>query len=118
MIAAKSIQRLDIMPPPRPVDHKAFQLCLLKNPFFVKQLEPDATIPSEYLESLTNNSKVFVSITRTDEEISIVGEVANDSNEPEGEANWRCIKIAGPMDFGLWTCVNLIYCDDVLKVLC
>lgn len=102
--------RLYTMPPPSPTDHKAFHLNLLENPFFVKQLKLDENIPPEYLKSLTDtNSKGFISITRTDEEISIVGEVVITGDETkfqEEEANWRCIKIAGPMDFGLHLTVS------------
>lgn len=86
------------MPPPPPSDHAAFHLHLLKNPFFVKQLGEGGHIPAEYLERLIDTaSKKFFSITRTDEEVSIVGEADPD----DASATWRCIRIAGPMDFGV-----------------
>jgi len=88
------------MPPPSPSDHVAFRLRLLDNLYFVKQLKIDETIPPEFIAALTNSrSRKFISITRTDEEISIVGEVG----EGDGDscAEWRCIKITGPMDFGV-----------------
>lgn len=64
----------------------------------MKQLKPNDSVPSEYLEAFTQagESRRFISLTRTDEEISIVYE----AKESDGEATWRCIKIAGPMDFG------------------
>ena len=89
------------MPPPHPSNHPAFQLSLLDRPFFVKQLKPEENIPPEFLALLTlNSSGRFISLTRTNEEISIIGEWANDSDIAEVEASWRCIKIAGPMNFG------------------
>ncbi|CAL1694475.1 unnamed protein product [Somion occarium] len=83
------------MPPPS--DHASFRLSLLEKPFYVKQLQPHEDIPDSFLEELRNQTGHFVSITRTDEEVSIVGEAQQDDTE----ATWRCIKIAGPMDFGV-----------------
>ena len=81
------------MPPPS--DHPAFRLCLLAPPFEVKQVKPSEPVPAEFLHALTDaSSGKFVSVTRTDEEVSIVYETEDTS------ATWRCMKIAGPMDFG------------------
>jgi hypothetical protein len=51
----------------------------VERPFFVQKLEPNATIPPSYLEAIRSgqNSDRFLSITRTSEEISIVGETSN-----------------------------------------
>jgi hypothetical protein len=87
------------MPPP--FEHKSFHLALLPNPYFVKQL-PISTDLSENILSLLNEPGFF-SITRTPEEISIVGEITSDHRIlflSEGASTWRCIKIAGPMEFG------------------
>ena len=87
------------MPPP--FEHKAFYLALLPNTYFVKQLPSTAELPENTLSLL--NEPGFFSITRTPEEISIVGEI---SNNPQirslggGFGDWRCIKVAGPMEFG------------------
>lgn len=86
------------MPPPSPADHEAFRLNLASELFYVKQLKPDESIPEVILKKLTNSSGELVSITRTEEEISIVEQ----AEKGDGEANWRCIKIAGPMDFGTY----------------
>ena len=85
------------MPPPSPVDHEAFRLNLLDGLFYVKQLKPDKGIPETISKKLRDPMEELVSITRTDEEISIVGR----ADKGDKEANWRCIKIAGPMDFGI-----------------
>ncbi len=83
------------MPPPS--DHPAFQLSLLLRPFKVEQFKPEQPIPHKYIELLANgNAGRFVSVTRTDEETSVVVECLDEDTE----ATWRCIKIAGPMDFG------------------
>jgi len=83
------------MPPP--ADHPCLQLELLPQPFYVKQLQIGEPIPVEFLSELnlqkTGGHGLF-SITRTREEISIVGEAS-------GDGDWRCIKIAGPMEFSL-----------------
>ncbi|KAJ3555655.1 hypothetical protein NM688_g2455 [Phlebia brevispora] len=105
------------MPPPSPSDHPAFRLTLLPRIFRVEQYKTTEKIPSHFLELLTGGTSAqsqgssarrapFVSVTRTDEEVSIVYEVefgggGSTSNEIEATSTWRCIKIAGPMDFGI-----------------
>lgn len=89
------------MPPPEPSDHAAFHLRLLDQPFFVRQLKSGSAISPKFLDALTGSTGRFISITTTDEEISIVGELSEDEASDGEEALWRCIKIAGPMDFGL-----------------
>lgn len=73
---------------------------MLERPFKVVQLKPDEPIPEPYTRMLTERVTAegrFISLTRTNEEVSIVLECAN---AEETDAAWRCIKIAGPMDFG------------------
>lgn len=106
------------MSPPSPVDHEAFRLNLLDGSFYVKQLKPDELIPEPILNKLTTPSAELVSITRTDEEISIVGK----AEEGDSEAAWKCIKIAGPMDFGtsrslITRSVRLTLATDVTGVI-
>lgn len=87
------------MAPPPPSDHPAFHLRLLEHPFQVLQLKTNEKIPEEYLKLVSDASASrFVSLTRTEEEVSIVLE----SDEENEAATWRCIKIAGSMDFGGW----------------
>jgi hypothetical protein len=87
------------MPPP--FEHKAFYLALLPNTYFVKQLPASEGLPETALSLL--NGPGFFSITWTSEEISIVGEVTDNPQVRSlsgGNGEWRCIKIAGPMEFG------------------
>ena len=61
---------------PPPFEHKAFYLViLLPNAYFVKQI--DTTELRENVSSFPDGSKFF-SVTRTPEEIFIVGEITND----------------------------------------
>jgi len=66
----------------------------------VKQLPASAEFPESVLSFL--NGPGFFSVTRTPEEISIVGEITNSplvQSLSGGVGDWRCIKIAGPMEF-------------------
>ncbi|KDQ63252.1 hypothetical protein JAAARDRAFT_120785 [Jaapia argillacea MUCL 33604] len=83
-----------------PSNHPCLGLQLLPNPFFVIQIKVGDQIPEGLLQRLGGQGAGFINITRTDEEISIVGESIPDQ-EVKYEAKWRCIKITGPMDFGL-----------------
>jgi hypothetical protein len=84
------------MPPS--LNHPSLELELLPQTFFVKQLPVDADIPAAFASGLNaaqGNPGIF-SVTRTAEEISVVGEAVGDDGE------WKCIKIAGPLDFGVF----------------
>lgn len=78
------------MPPPSQSD--VYTLSLLPNPFFVIKV-PE--LLQDHILLLSKPSPFF-SITRTSDEVSIVGELGSDS-PPEAQANWRCLKIRGPM---------------------
>jgi len=68
----------------------------------VKQLPVSPDLPETVLSLL--NGPGFFSITRTPEEVSIVGEVTDDPrilSLSEGVNIWRCMKIAGPMEFDI-----------------
>ena len=70
---------------------------MLERPFKVVQQKASDEMGSTYLSLLTKApGERFISVTRTDEEISVVYEAEN----ADAEASWRCIKISGPMDFG------------------
>ena len=74
---------------------------MLPNTYFVKKLLTSAKLPENILSLLDGPG--FFSITRTSEEISIVGEITDDPRIQSlsgGVGDWRCIKIAGPMEFG------------------
>ena len=86
------------MPPPSA--HPSLYLHVLDPLYFVTQLQPNATIPASFIGALSSNSGRFLSITRTTDEISIVGEVNDILPVNAEDSKWRCIRIAGPMDFG------------------
>lgn len=74
-------------------------LMLLAERYAVCRLAPDAPVPAWARGE-------FVSITRTAEELSVV---CDEAAAPEGircERGWRCLKLAGPLDFSL---VGVLY---------
>jgi hypothetical protein len=85
------------MPPPS--DNPALQLIALPKAFYVMQFPQRETIPADIISELTFGKGEFFSITRTTEEVSIVGEV--DERSPEvckPFATWGCIRVRGPME--------------------
>ncbi len=70
-------------------------LSLLHATFAICRLDGDADIPEW---ALTGS---FFSITRTQDELSIV---CDQSNVPEGipcDKGWRCLRVEGPLDLSL-----------------
>ena len=67
----------------------------LKESYSIHQLGPDAIIPDSIQESR------FYSVSRTDEELTIVCEANIDLNAHRSESGWRIIKIVGPLEFSL-----------------
>ncbi|KAJ7786644.1 ACT domain-containing protein [Mycena metata] len=85
-----------------PIDHPCLHLHVLPGAFFVRKLEPSSL--NETFKSLleADDGQSFLSITRTPEELSVVGLYRD--GMPEGfkeVAGWRAFKIAGPMEFNL-----------------
>lgn len=79
----------------------ALHLQVLPDRFFVVKLETGQAIPPCVLKNLTDDTGRFFSLTRTNEEVSLVGEAsATMPDYCKQNAGWMCIKIAGPMDFG------------------
>ncbi len=77
------------------MSHTNLTLSLLSDTFAICRLGPEAGIPSWALAG------DFFSVTRTKEELSLV---CPQEMVPEGthcEKNFRCIKVAGPLDFAL-----------------
>ena len=70
-------------------------LFILPEHLAVCRLEANAAVPS-----WASNGRFF-SITRTIDELSIVCEQANVPVHIQSEPNWRCLKVAGPLDFAL-----------------
>ncbi|MDD3245477.1 MAG: ACT domain-containing protein [Methanosarcina sp.] len=74
-------------------------LSILKGIFGIYRLETGSEIPAWMYGSS------FISITRTPEELSVVcqesGIPANIPAGTQAERGWNCLKVEGPLDFGL-----------------
>ncbi|KAJ7269409.1 ACT domain-containing protein [Mycena haematopus] len=83
-----------------PSDHPCLHLHVLSEAFFVRKLKPSQL--NETLRDMENDDSPFLSITRTDEELSVVGQYCEGMPEAYKElSGWRAFKIAGPMEFNL-----------------
>ena len=93
----KRVHKSIIMPPP--ANDPCLHLDVLAQTFYVKKYGATDEVPLNALRELSvpKTTSGIISITRTAEEISIICE----AKEEEGE--WKCIKIAGPMEFGSYS---------------
>ena len=73
---------------------KSFMLRLLSRQYAVCRLDKDATAPDWATGEV-------VSITRTPDELSVVCPQDNVPSEVRRENGWRCLEIAGPLDFSM-----------------
>lgn len=87
------------MPPPS--NNPSLHLQVLSEPFFVVQLQVGQEVPPCVLKDLTDGRGGFFSVTRTKDEVSLVGEAYKwmPKNYKE-QSTWMCIKIQGPMEHG------------------
>jgi hypothetical protein len=74
---------------------QALHLTLMAEGLAVCRLGSAAPIPDWVLGSS------FHSITRTADELSVVVPEACVPDEIRAEKGWRCLKVAGPLDFGM-----------------
>ena len=78
------------------MDHRhQLKLTVMPGKFAIHRFAPDAALPEEVLSSN------FLSVTRTDEELSIVCGEGLLLESPRCEVGWSCIKVIGPMNFSL-----------------
>lgn len=70
--------------------------------FSIYKLNTTDNIPPEVYKS------EFLSITRTDEELSIVCRENSNIKTDKVSHNWRCIKIVGPLEFSMIGIINRI----------
>ncbi len=70
-------------------------LTVLDGHYTIHRFPPDSTLPAEVWESS------FLSITRTEDELSVVCDASVVLQSPEREEDWSCIKVLGPLDFSL-----------------
>ena len=68
-------------------------LAVLEGSYSVHRFAPDAPVPETVEQSR------FYSVSRTDEELSIVCEARVDLAAPRSETEWRRIIIVGPQNF-------------------
>lgn len=78
------------------------KITLLTEIFAICRLNPDEPIP----EWAWRNS--FSSITKTNDELSIICGQNSIPEEVAKNINWRCLKIAGPLDFSAVGILNSI----------
>ncbi len=67
---------------------------ILPHSFAIARLEPGAELPNEVLAS-----PGFLSITRTEDELSIVCAEGVAAGLPRVDSGWRAIKVQGPFAF-------------------
>lgn len=70
-------------------------LLVLEPTFAACRLNANATVPA------WASSGVFSSITRTNDELSIVCEAANVPTDVQAERDWRALRVVGTLDFAL-----------------
>ncbi len=68
-------------------------ISVLAGPLAVVRLEPAATLPE-----WTRDPGPFLSITRTDEELSVVCPEERVPPSVPNSGGWACLKVAGPLD--------------------
>ena len=71
------------------------KLCLLPNNFSVCRLSPTESLPIWATEGS------FFSITKTDDELSVVCNQRNVPDSVKAEGGWRALQVEGPLDFAL-----------------
>jgi hypothetical protein len=74
------------------------RLDVLSGEFAIVRLDPNVNIPAW---AQPEQPTEFLSITRTRDELSIVCESSQVPVELAAERGWRCLKVAGPLDFSL-----------------
>jgi hypothetical protein len=74
---------------------KGLNLCVLPGRLAICRLAPDAPVPERPAGA------EFWSVTRTSDELSIVLPEEHVPAGGEAETGWRCLKVKGPLDFGL-----------------
>jgi hypothetical protein len=68
---------------------------IVSGSFTIHRLAPDGEIPENIFQC------AFYSISRTDQELSIVCPSSLAVKAENSEAGWSCLKVHGPLDFSL-----------------
>jgi hypothetical protein len=74
---------------------RALKLEVVEGSYAVCRLGPEEALPG------WAGQKPFVSITRTDAELSVVCPEASVPSGVRAERGWRCLRVAGPLGFGV-----------------
>ena len=70
-------------------------LSVLSETFTIHKFSPEASIPEEIL---TSN---YYSVSKTENELSLVCSELIEVQSLQSSKGWKCIKVAGPLDFNL-----------------
>ena len=68
---------------------------IIKGSFTIHRLSPGSKIPDNVLQCS------FYSISKTDQELSIVCPSSLPVNSENSDTGWSCLKVLGPFDFSL-----------------
>ncbi|NGX57270.1 MAG: hypothetical protein K940chlam3_00158 [Chlamydiae bacterium] len=68
-------------------------LTLMPGDYSICRLEPSSEIPIM--------QDGFISVTKTEDELSVICHVGNEPSGAKCELNWNLLKVAGPLDFSL-----------------
>ena len=71
------------------------RLAVLEKRYSIHRFSPESAIPERALQG------EFYTVSRTEEELSIVCDSEIELEAMESQNNWRIIKIVGPLDFSL-----------------
>ena len=71
------------------------QLTILENGFTIHRFSPNQNVPNQVYES------PFYSISKTDDELSIVCTSTTQLKSDKSESGWSCIRVVGSLDFSL-----------------
>lgn len=74
---------------------RKLKISILSETFSICRLEKDEPLPAWVLGG------AFFSVTRTEEELSIVCPEVLVPKEVKREDGWKCLKVEGPLDFSL-----------------
>ena len=74
---------------------KSLILSILDDEYTVHRLKPEQEIPAQVFKAK------FFSITRTNDELSILCDTHLSVTSEKSETGWSCIKVLGPLDFAL-----------------
>ncbi len=74
---------------------KPIRLTLLRDEFSIHRLPADAQVPAAVFDC------PFYSVSRTADEVSIVVPETVKLESTRNEPGWACLKVMGPLDFGL-----------------